>query len=381
MTDLRLDLAVRFAEDVRNLSELERLPAAQVLLATAELELDSKAIRARVDRLLGEAPLYQDESGDLLFCIVRQLVFTRYGMHEGSRRQFLRHWIENKLYRDRDTISKSFLMNLANENAQLLSSTLRERVGEWLLRHRSYENARSTAWTVYHLALLGHAAEARETAEKLLAARKGDGSWGHSVPWTTNTAFALIRSGVVARDELASSLDYVLKRVHRGFLDDVSFRAALVKLLYRMNELSGEHLTLIRARAIDPSGIFLSHSSHDHEFVRRLADDLAHHGIRVWVDDAEIRGGDNLFDRIASALSEMTYLGVVLSEHSVTSRWVSAEITMRFADDLGEHGVRVIPIILDGCYVKPELRVLKGVDFRAGYEPALQQLVAMLTAR
>lgn len=51
MSNVQLELAVRLADDVRSLSLLPRLPAAEILLGTAELGLESKAIHARIDRL------------------------------------------------------------------------------------------------------------------------------------------------------------------------------------------------------------------------------------------------------------------------------------------------------------------------------------------
>lgn len=379
MTNVRLELAVRFADDVRSLSSQPPLPAAEILLATAELGLDSKAIRARIDRLLADGPLYEDENHDLLFPIVRQLVFTRYGVHEGSRREFLRYWIEEKRFRDRETIDKSFLMNFACENRELLPAASRALVERWFVDRLRYKATRAMAWAVYQLAHLGHVARARAVAEELLLRRQENGSWDDDARRTIDSAFALVRSTVITREELALSQDYVLARVHRGLLEDVLVRSSLVKFLYRMEALGDEHLTLIRSRIRGPS-IFLSHSTHDDPFVRRLADDLGKHGIRAWVDDAEIRAGESLFDKIESALHEMEFLGVVLSERSVTSEWVGREITMRLTHDLARRGAAVIPIILDDCDVKLGLRGLPSVDFRGSYDQAMQRLVHMITA-
>ena len=70
------------------------------------------------------------------------------------------------------------------------------------------------------------------------------------------------------------------------------------------------------------ASIFLSHNYRDKPFVRTLAQDLTAMGVKVWVDEAELRVGDSLVTRISSAIDEMRYLGVVLSPHSVDSRWL-----------------------------------------------------------
>ncbi len=67
------------------------------------------------------------------------------------------------------------------------------------------------------------------------------------------------------------------------------------------------------------SGIFLSHSHLDKRFAQQLADDLALHGVRAWIDQAEMMIGDSLLQKISSAISEMEYVGVIISRHSAES--------------------------------------------------------------
>ena len=52
-------------------------------------------------------------------------------------------------------------------------------------------------------------------------------------------------------------------------------------------------------RSQSPMGYsaFLSHNSNDKPFVRRLASELRAAGVKVWVDEAELRVGDSLFGR------------------------------------------------------------------------------------
>lgn len=45
------------------------------------------------------------------------------------------------------------------------------------------------------------------------------------------------------------------------------------------------------------SSIFLSHNSKDKEFVRRLANRLESYGVKVWVDEAEIKVGESLIKK------------------------------------------------------------------------------------
>src|SRR5713101_460460 len=71
--------------------------------------------------------------------------------------------------------------------------------------------------------------------------------------------------------------------------------------------------------------VFLSHSSKDKEFVRHLAGELIREEITVWLDEVELRVGDNL-SGIESSIRASDYLVVVLSKAAVESGWVEREI-------------------------------------------------------
>src|SRR5262249_36132178 len=62
--------------------------------------------------------------------------------------------------------------------------------------------------------------------------------------------------------------------------------------------------------------VFLSHSSHDKEFVRRLADDLMALDLKIWLDERELGPGESIVGGISGGLREADYLIVVLSRAS-----------------------------------------------------------------
>jgi hypothetical protein len=123
--------------------------------------------------------------------------------------------------------------------------------------------------------------------------------------------------------------------------------------------------------------IFLSHNYRDKPFVRTLAQDLTAMGIRVWVDEAELRVGDSLITSISSAIDEMRYLGVVLSPHSVDSRWVREELNQALTNQLAQRATSVLPILLADCQIPGFLRDRLYADFRnpGEYADALQRLL------
>jgi hypothetical protein len=72
--------------------------------------------------------------------------------------------------------------------------------------------------------------------------------------------------------------------------------------------------------------IFLCHSSRDKVFVRQLAKALTDSGVKVWLDEAEIRIGESLTEKIGRAIDEMDHFGAVLSSTSINSEWVHREL-------------------------------------------------------
>ena len=95
------------------------------------------------------------------------------------------------------------------------------------------------------------------------------------------------------------------------------------------------------------STIFLSHNHNDKPFVRELAKYLRQYGIEVWVDEAEIKIGDSLIDKVGKAIKENAYVGVVISRHSVNSTWVERELQIALQREFREKRVVVLPILLD----------------------------------
>jgi TIR domain len=128
--------------------------------------------------------------------------------------------------------------------------------------------------------------------------------------------------------------------------------------------------------------IFLSHSHKDKEFVRRLVQDLAVSGIRVWVDDSEIEIGEYLLDKISDALSSVDFVGVVLSSNAVDSEWVKREVNAALALEIRAHKPRVVPIVISDCAIPPFLQDRSYIDFRdaSEYDKGLALLVQGLKA-
>ena len=71
-----------------------------------------------------------------------------------------------------------------------------------------------------------------------------------------------------------------------------------------------------------PPSVFLSHSSRDRFFARKLAEKFQALGISVWIDQAELKIGDSLIEKISSAIDKTDFVAAILSPNSIRSGWV-----------------------------------------------------------
>src|SRR3954451_9679863 len=110
-------------------------------------------------------------------------------------------------------------------------------------------------------------------------------------------------------------------------------------------------------------GVFISHNHQDKNFVRRLGADLAACGVRVWIDEAEIKVGDSLIATISAAIDEMSYFAIVLSPRSVVSVWVQQELEQALGNQISLRNIKVLPILLEECVIPPFLRGKMHANF------------------
>lgn len=95
--------------------------------------------------------------------------------------------------------------------------------------------------------------------------------------------------------------------------------------------------------------VFLSHNHADKNFVRRLARDLESHGIRYWLDEAEMKIGDSLILKIREGIDSVDYFIVVLSPNSVNAPWVVNELDVAMNLQITGKPIKVLPILLKEC--------------------------------
>jgi hypothetical protein len=93
------------------------------------------------------------------------------------------------------------------------------------------------------------------------------------------------------------------------------------------------------------TSVFLSHNHKDKDFVRKLARDIDAHGIKVWIDEAEMKIGDSLVQKIREGIDSVDYFAVILSENSVEAPWVVNELDVAMNYQI-QGKIKILPIVL-----------------------------------
>jgi len=122
--------------------------------------------------------------------------------------------------------------------------------------------------------------------------------------------------------------------------------------------------------------VFICHSSLDKDFVFKLSKDLVESGLEVWLDSWEMLPGDSLYHRIADGIENASWFIVVLSDHSVASKWCQKELELALHREFKDGDVFVIPVLISDCELPPFLKAKLYADMRPeSYDSGLESLL------
>ncbi len=141
-----------------------------------------------------------------------------------------------------------------------------------------------------------------------------------------------------------------------------------------MGDISQDVGTLVSRNNTDMTRLFISYASPDAAFSLRLAGHLQQLGYIVWLDQWEIGAGEWIPSKIAAGIDAADYLLVILSRHTQSSVWVTAEVQMKFWQEVRHGQVSIVPVVIEDCVVPPLLQPKRAIDFRGGYEIGLAQI-------
>jgi hypothetical protein len=92
---------------------------------------------------------------------------------------------------------------------------------------------------------------------------------------------------------------------------------------------------------------FISYSHQDEAFAERLHADLEQQGVQCWFAPHDMRIGDKIRPTIDGSIQEHDKLLLILSEHSIDSDWVEAEVETAWEKERKLKQAMLFPIRLD----------------------------------
>ena len=92
---------------------------------------------------------------------------------------------------------------------------------------------------------------------------------------------------------------------------------------------------------------FISYSSKDESFAKRLHSDLQSKGVTCWFAPEDMKIGEKIRSSIDEAIQTHDKLLIVLSEHSVESDWVEKEVETAFEKETQQKKAVLFPVRLD----------------------------------
>lgn len=120
--------------------------------------------------------------------------------------------------------------------------------------------------------------------------------------------------------------------------------------------------------------LFISYSHEDRKRVKQFALQLSMRGFDLWMDEKSISSGTNYTTAILNGIHEAEIYLVFLSENSIKSRWVEAEIDFALKEKIERKKLIIVPVRLDDAEVPVPLSNIDYVDARFSLVGAADEL-------
>jgi uncharacterized protein YjbI with pentapeptide repeats len=108
-----------------------------------------------------------------------------------------------------------------------------------------------------------------------------------------------------------------------------------------------DYLPSLLNQPIQYYSCFISYSSLDDDFARRIHADLQSKGVRCWFAPHDLPIGGKILDEIDAAIRLRDKVVLILSEHSIGSDWVEDEVKTAYEEERRRKQTMLFPIRLD----------------------------------
>src|SRR5258708_4777115 len=115
-----------------------------------------------------------------------------------------------------------------------------------------------------------------------------------------------------------------------------------------------DYLPSLLSQPIQYYSCFISYSSKDDDFAKRIHADLQSSGVRCWFAPHDLPIGGKILDEIDAAIRLRDKVLLILSEHSIGSDWVEDEVTKAFEEERTRKQIVLFPIRRDETVMKTD---------------------------
>lgn len=93
--------------------------------------------------------------------------------------------------------------------------------------------------------------------------------------------------------------------------------------------------------------VFICHASEDKEkIVRNLVLEFDKASISYWYDEAEIKWGDSILEKVNSGLGKSKYIIIILSDNFISKKWPQKELNAALNMEASSGVIKVLPVIV-----------------------------------
>jgi len=132
-------------------------------------------------------------------------------------------------------------------------------------------------------------------------------------------------------------------------------------------EFNKEFTQMLKNKGFLNPTVFLSHCHADKALTRSIADYLKKSKIDVWIDEAEIRIGDSLIEKLRTAIDRVDFVLAIISPASIDSAWVKKELDIAMNNEIEQKSVFVLPVVKDIDRLPGFLKGKFYLDFSTPY--------------
>jgi hypothetical protein len=110
--------------------------------------------------------------------------------------------------------------------------------------------------------------------------------------------------------------------------------------------------SLLTARPVPYSSLFISYASQDEVIAQRLHADLRKNDVPCWFAPHDLQPSHSFRERIDHAIHTQDKVLLLLSEHSIESGWVRSAVELALAREIAQDCTLLFPLRLDQAVMR-----------------------------